>query len=123
MHSIIFQASVDQQMLYSEPIGFDIQPGPPVKLIPDIAPPTPTVCNTPQAHSRTLSEALRLQLVDEFGNVTGKDLTDNIEVHVKGNNGAELPKLQGNESMMQFPLNKGFCFNRIITCLTVNISY
>ncbi|XP_030830523.1 structural maintenance of chromosomes flexible hinge domain-containing protein 1-like [Strongylocentrotus purpuratus] len=37
-------------------------------------------------------------------------MTDSIEVHVKGNNGAELPKLQGNESMMQFPLNKGFCF-------------
>eukprot|EP00057_Strongylocentrotus_purpuratus_P029251 XP_011683725.1 PREDICTED: structural maintenance of chromosomes flexible hinge domain-containing protein 1-like [Strongylocentrotus purpuratus] len=110
MHWIMFQASLDQQMLYSEPIGFDIQPGPPVKLIPEIAPPTPIVCNTPQAHSRTLSEALRLQLVDDFGNVTGKDLTDNIEVHVKGNNGAELPKLQGNKSMMQFPLNKGICF-------------
>ncbi|XP_030830808.1 structural maintenance of chromosomes flexible hinge domain-containing protein 1 [Strongylocentrotus purpuratus] len=110
MHWIIFQASLDDQMLYSEPIGFDIQPGPPVKLIPEIAPPTPTVSNTPRAQSRTLIKALKLQLVDEFGNLTGKDLTGNIEVHMKGNNGAELPKLQGNKSMMQFPLDKGIGF-------------
>ncbi|XP_054753736.2 structural maintenance of chromosomes flexible hinge domain-containing protein 1-like [Lytechinus pictus] len=110
MHWIIFQASLDQAIFYSEPIGFDIQPGPPVKLIPEIAPSTPTVSNTPRSHSRTLIKALRLQLVDDFGNLTGKDLAGNIEVHMKGNNGAELPKLQGNNSMMQFPLNKGISF-------------
>eukprot|EP00057_Strongylocentrotus_purpuratus_P003961 XP_003727734.1 PREDICTED: structural maintenance of chromosomes flexible hinge domain-containing protein 1 [Strongylocentrotus purpuratus] len=107
MHWIIFQASLNQKMLYSEPIGFDIQPGPPVKLNPEVTPPTPTVSDTPRAHSRIIIKALKLQLVDEFGNVTGKGLTGNIEVHMKGKDGAELPKFQGNRSMMQFPLDNG----------------
>nr|XP_015209938.1 PREDICTED: structural maintenance of chromosomes flexible hinge domain-containing protein 1 [Lepisosteus oculatus] len=109
-YSIQFAFTVDKaNVLWSKQISINVVPNDPVKLLPDVLPPTPVVSNIRSTASRTLVNSLCLKIMDEYDNPTGADLNGKLVVSIESPNepDTEIPLFQGKVPRVQFNLTKG----------------
>ncbi|KAI8505876.1 inactivation of X chromosome by DNA methylation [Branchiostoma belcheri] len=110
VHSIMFQYNVSRQdIIYSNLIAINVQPGAPVKLAPEAVPGTPTVSNTARSASRTLVRQLKLVLKDQYDNPAGEYVNGEVVVRVTGEETPEeeVPQMVGGNKEMTVKLNRG----------------
>ncbi|XP_066579517.1 structural maintenance of chromosomes flexible hinge domain-containing protein 1 isoform X2 [Amia ocellicauda] len=109
-YSIQFSFTVDKtRMLWSEQFVINVEPNDPVKLMPDVQPPTPVVSNIRSIALRILVNNLRLKIMDEYDNPTGANLDGKVVVTIKSPNETdiEIPQFQGKVRQVQFNLSRG----------------
>ncbi|XP_038051940.1 structural maintenance of chromosomes flexible hinge domain-containing protein 1-like [Patiria miniata] len=107
-YNLFFQVSTgNQNTIVSDTLSYMINPGPPVKLVPDSRQAMMTVSNTQKSLSRSLVRTLKLQLKDQYGNATGGNISGKVTVSLCGDGGNEIPMLVGNTSSAEFNMSKG----------------
>uniref|UniRef100_A0A8C7RIF2 Structural maintenance of chromosomes flexible hinge domain containing 1 n=1 Tax=Oncorhynchus mykiss TaxID=8022 RepID=A0A8C7RIF2_ONCMY len=88
----------------------NVVPNDPVKLAPDLQPPTPVVVNNNVLDSRTLVEDMSLKLMDMYNNSAGLELSGKVVVTIKSSKGSSdknLPLFEGKVKSLQFSLANG----------------
>ncbi|CAH1248010.1 SMCHD1 [Branchiostoma lanceolatum] len=118
IHNIMFQYNVSRQdIIYSNLIAINVQPGAPVKLAPEAAPGTPTVSNTARSASRTLVRQLKLILKDQYDNPAGEHVNGEVVVKVTGEETQEeeVPQMVGGTKEMTVELVRGVALVQNVT--------
>ncbi|XP_053198801.1 LOW QUALITY PROTEIN: structural maintenance of chromosomes flexible hinge domain-containing protein 1 [Scomber japonicus] len=100
-----------ENVLYSDQITINVGAHEPVKLGPDVEPPSPVVSYTKDIANRTLVENMTLRITDLYGNTAGQDLEGKVVVSIKSPDGdmnnRSLPLFEGKTNKFQFSLRKG----------------
>ncbi|KAK3088610.1 hypothetical protein FSP39_021256 [Pinctada imbricata] len=96
--------------LFSNVITVDIKPAPPMQLVPNENPGTPTVSNTKNASTRCIVRNLKLDLKDEHGNVSGLGYSGKVHVEIKGpDDVSDIPTFVGGNKKLDFTMTNGSC--------------
>uniref|UniRef100_A0A8C7RI48 Structural maintenance of chromosomes flexible hinge domain containing 1 n=1 Tax=Oncorhynchus mykiss TaxID=8022 RepID=A0A8C7RI48_ONCMY len=110
-YTIQFVLCVDKTKgLWSHQYVINVVPNDPVKLAPDLQPPTPVVVNNNVLDSRTLVEDMSLKLMDMYNNSAGLELSGKVVVTIKSSKGSSdknLPLFEGKVKSLQFSLANG----------------
>ncbi|CAB1349523.1 unnamed protein product [Coregonus sp. 'balchen'] len=110
-YTIQFVLCVDKTKgLWSHQYVINVVPNDPVKLAPDLQPPTPVVVNNNVLASRTLVEGMSLKLMDIYNNPAGLELSGKVVVTIKSSKGSsdkDLPLFEGKAKSLQFSLANG----------------
>uniref|UniRef100_A0A8C7KNM4 Structural maintenance of chromosomes flexible hinge domain containing 1 n=1 Tax=Oncorhynchus kisutch TaxID=8019 RepID=A0A8C7KNM4_ONCKI len=110
-YTIQFVLCVDKTKgLWSHQYVINVVPNDPVKLGPDLQPPTPVVVNNNVLDSRTLVEDMSLKLMDMYNNSAGLELSGKVVVTIKSSKGSSdknLPLFEGKVKSLQFSLANG----------------
>ncbi|KAL1006860.1 hypothetical protein UPYG_G00078180 [Umbra pygmaea] len=99
--------------LFSQQYVINVVASNPVKLAPDLKPPTPVVTNISDLTSRTLVENMTLNLLDPYNNPAGLTLSGQVLVTIECSNGSSnnaMPLFEGHAKSVQFVLENGKAF-------------